>query len=105
MSPVISPIARDHAEGIAGAVLMSGIYDVRTSADNDFNRAYYGDDQKGWGPASALAGLLASDVPMQFSVAEFDPDDFHKQAAQLVEQWTPPRAAYPRCIFCPATIT
>jgi triacylglycerol lipase len=24
---------------------------------------------------------------MQFSVAEFDPDDFHKQAAQLVAQW------------------
>ena len=87
--------ARDHADGIAGAAFMSGIYDVSTSAHNDFNRAYYGDDQKGWGPASALAGLLASTVPMQFSVAEFDPDDFHQQAAQLVQQWSATKGRLP----------
>jgi len=89
---------RNHAlasTSIAGAAFMSGIYDVCTSAVNDFNKAYYGDDVKGWGPASALAGLLASDVPMQFSVAEFDPDDFHKQAAQLVEQWSATKGRLP----------
>lgn len=87
--------ARDHADGVAGAVFLSGIYDVRTSAHNDFNKAYYGDDAAGWGPASALAGLIASAVPMQFSVAEFDPEDFHKQAAQLVAQWTATRRELP----------
>ncbi len=91
--------ARDHAAkedgAIAGAVFLSGIYDIRTSAANDFNRAYYGDDAAGWGPASALAGLIASPVPMQFSVAEFDPDDFHRQAAQVVSQWTATRGRLP----------
>lgn len=87
--------AREHSEGLAGASFMSGIYDVRTSAQNDFNRAYYGDDVAGWGPASALAGLLSSPVPMQFSVAEFDPDDFHKQAAELVTQWTATKRRLP----------
>lgn len=87
--------ARDHATGIAGAVLMSGIYDTFTAEDNPFARAYYGDDRKGWGPASALAGLLDSAVPMQFSVAEFDPDDFHRQAAQLITQWTATRGRLP----------
>ncbi|MFB0612716.1 alpha/beta hydrolase [Aurantiacibacter poecillastricola] len=87
--------ARDHAEGIAGAVFLSGIYDVRTSAHNDFNKAYYGEDVAGWGPASALAGLLASPIPMQFSVAEFDPDDFQKQAAQLVSQWIATKGRLP----------
>ena len=87
--------ARDHAEGIAGACFLSGIYDTRTSAHNQFNKAYYGEDVKGWGPASALAGLLASPVPMQFSVAEFDPDDFQKQAAQLVAQWIATKGRLP----------
>ncbi|WP_338242849.1 alpha/beta hydrolase [Aurantiacibacter hainanensis] len=87
--------ARDHAQGIVGAVFLSGIYDVRTSAHNDFNKAYYGDDVAGWGPASALAGLLASPVPMQFSVAEFDPDDFQKQAAQLTSQWIATKGRLP----------
>lgn len=87
--------ARDHAEGIAGASFMSGIYDVRTSAHNDFNTAYYGEDIAGWGPASALAGLLASPVPMQFSVAEMDPEDFQKQAAQLVSQWMATKRTLP----------
>ncbi|QZH75784.1 MAG: alpha/beta hydrolase [Erythrobacter sp.] len=87
--------ARDHAVGIAGAVFLSGIYDVRTSAVNDFNKAYYGEDVAGWGPASALAGLIASPVPLQFSVAEFDPDDFHRQAAQVVEQWTAAKGRLP----------
>ncbi len=87
--------ARDHAEGIAGACFLSGIYDTFTAEDNPFGRAYYGEDRKGWGPASALAGLLASEVPMQFSVAEFDPDDFQKQAAQLVSQWTATKGRLP----------
>lgn len=87
--------ARDHAAGIAGATFLSGIYDTRTSAHNQFNKAYYGEDVKGWGPASALAGLLASEVPMQFSVAEFDPDDFQKQAAQLVSQWIATKGRLP----------
>ncbi|MCB2067450.1 MAG: alpha/beta hydrolase [Erythrobacter sp.] len=87
--------ARDHAAGIAGATFLSGIYDVRTSAANDFNKAYYGEDVAGWGPASALAGLIASDVPMQFSLAEFDPEDFQQQAARLVAQWTASKGALP----------
>jgi acetyl esterase/lipase len=85
---------RDHAAGTAGAVLMSGIYDTLTAEPNHFAEAYYGEDRKGWGPASCMAGLLASDVPMQFSVAEFDPEDFHRQAAQVVTQWTQTRGRY-----------
>ncbi|MWV29015.1 alpha/beta hydrolase [Aurantiacibacter rhizosphaerae] len=87
--------ASDHAKGMAGAAFLSGIYDVGTCAHNDFNKAYYGEETSGWGAASALAGLLTSEVPMQFSVAEFDPDDFQKQAAQLVEQWMASKGRLP----------
>ena len=43
--------------GIAGAILMSGIYDTLSCTPNDFHKAYYGEDPKGWGPASCMAGL------------------------------------------------
>lgn len=86
---------REHAAGTAGAVLMSGIYDTVTAEPNHFAESYYGPDRKGWGVASCLAGLLASEVPIQFSVAEFDPDDFHRQAAQVVSQWTQTKGRYP----------
>jgi len=90
---------RDHAAGTAGAVLMSGIYDTMTAEPNSFAEAYYGADRKGWGPASCMAGLLATPVPIQFSVAEFDPDDFHQQAAQVVTQWTQTKGRYPEMHF------
>lgn len=86
---------RSHATGVVGAVLMSGIYDTTTAEPNAFAEAYYGTDHRAWGPASCMAGLLASEVPMQFSVAEFDPDDFHQQAAQVVTQWTATKRRYP----------
>ncbi len=86
---------REHAAGIAGAVLMSGIFDTTTCEPNSHAEAYYGEDRAGWGPASCMAGLLASEVPMQFSVAEFDPEDFQRQAAQLVAQWTDAKGQMP----------
>ncbi len=91
---------REHAGrpgegGIAGASLMSGIFDTLTAQPNAMAEAYYGEDRSGWGPASCMAGLLASEVPMQFSVAEFDPDDFQRQAAQVVTQWTQTKGRLP----------
>lgn len=86
---------REHSAGVAGAVLMSGIYDTTTAEPNAFAEAYYGEDRRGWGPASCLAGLLATPVPIQFSVAEFDPADFQRQAAQVVAQWTAAKGRYP----------
>jgi len=86
---------RDHAAGIAGAVMMSGIFDTTTCHPNDFAKAYYGEDVAGWGVASCMAGLLASPVPMQFSVSEFDPADFQRQAGQVVGDWMRTKGEYP----------
>lgn len=87
--------AREHAAGIAGASMMSGVYDTVTAEDNVFNRAYYGEDRNGWGAASPLAGLIASQIPIQFSLAEFDPPAFHAQAALLVQRWFAAKRGYP----------
>src|SRR6187402_1682071 len=88
-----------HAEpggGIAGAILMSGIYDTLSCTPNPFHVAYYGDDPKGWGPASCMAGLINSTIPLMLTVSEFDPEDFQRQAAQFVGAWGVPGDALPR---------
>lgn len=81
--------------GIAGAILMSGIYDTLSCTPNQFHLAYYGDDPKGWGPASCMAGLINSEVPLMVTVSEFDPEDFQRQAAQFVGAWGVAHAGYP----------
>jgi triacylglycerol lipase len=73
--------------GIAGAVMMSGIYDTLNTTANDFHRAYYGEERAMWGPASMQAGLINSQIPLLFTVSELDPDDFQVAAARLVSEW------------------
>ena len=82
--------------GLAGAVLMSGIYDPRHAAADDGAMAYFGVDRRGWAQASCAAGLLSSDVPLLFTVAELDPADHQTQAAQMVGAWGLAHAAYPQ---------
>ncbi|KRA80495.1 alpha/beta hydrolase [Altererythrobacter sp. Root672] len=87
-----------HAEpggGIAGAILMSGIYDTVSATPNQFHVAYYGGDPKAWGPASCMAGLINTEIPLMVTVSEFDPEDFQRQAAQFVGAWGVAHAAYP----------
>lgn len=81
--------------GIAGAVLMSGLYDTLTAARNPFNLAYFGDDIRDWGRSSCMAGLLNTRIPLMITVSEFDAEDFQRQAAQLVGAWGVAHAAYP----------
>ena len=81
--------------GIAGAVMLSGIYDTTTCEPNQFAVAYYGEDRAVWGGASCLGGLLETNIPLLFSVAEFDPEDFQRQAAQLVGEWGRAKGEYP----------
>jgi triacylglycerol lipase len=82
--------------GIAGAVMMSGIYDTLSTTPNDFHRAYYGEERGLWGPASMQAGLINSEIPQLFTVSEFDPRDFQLAAGQLAGEWAVARGEFPR---------
>ena len=81
---------------IAGALLISGIYDVPAAVPNQFQKAYYGDDEFGWPQASTITGLLTTKTPLMMAVSEFDPVDFQQQAAAFTARYAATNKAFPR---------
>jgi acetyl esterase/lipase len=69
--------------GIAGAVMLSGLYDTTTAEHNLPLQSYFGSDKSIYAQRSALPGLSASKVPMLLANAELDPPDFHAQGEQM----------------------
>jgi acetyl esterase/lipase len=68
--------------GVAGAVMLSGLYDPASAEPNPPLQSYFGTDPALYPQRSALPGLLASKVPMLLAYAELDPQDFHAQSEQ-----------------------
>lgn len=76
---------RFHVEpggGIAGAILVSGLYDPSSAAPSPALQAYFGSDAAVYARRSALPGMAASHLRMLVAYAELDPSDFHEQAEQ-----------------------
>jgi acetyl esterase/lipase len=76
---------RFHVEpggGIAGAILVSGLFDPSSVAPGPALQAYFGSDPSVYARRSALPGMAASRLPMLVAYAELDPSDFHEQAEQ-----------------------
>ena len=82
--------------GIAGALMISGIYDVPQADANQFFLAYYGADREALPARSTVDGLAASKLPLFFSVSEFDGADFQKQAALLAMAFARTGGRFPR---------
>jgi triacylglycerol lipase len=72
---------------IAGALLISCLYDIASAGRNPMHDAYYGEDDATYVAASTQAGLLASTVPLFCTVSEFDVADFQTQSAAFVGAW------------------
>jgi acetyl esterase/lipase len=69
--------------GLAGAILVSGLYDLTSMTPGRPEKAYFGEDASKYGERSALAGLLKTPIPLMTAYAELDPDFFQQQAKQL----------------------
>ncbi|MXO65755.1 alpha/beta hydrolase [Altericroceibacterium endophyticum] len=82
--------------GIAGALLISCIYDVARADANPFHKAYYGEDESFYAGCSTQDGLISSPIPWLATVSEFDVPDFQKQAAALVAAYGKAHSRYPR---------
>jgi triacylglycerol lipase len=85
--------------GIAGALLVSAIYDVVTAHANPFHKAYYGEDESGYAECSTVRGLIGTRIPWLATVSEFDGVDFQRQAAALVDAYAEARQRYPRMLW------
>ena len=81
--------------GIAGAVMISGIYDATTQPPNPMINAYYGEGMELRQQARCIDELVRSPLPLLFAITEFDLQDFHDQATQLTAAWHQHRGTYP----------
>ncbi len=84
---------------LAGAILLSGVYDLTTVRISEFEEAYYGSDRSRYAEASTLEPLARTDVPCLFTVSELDPPNFQQQAARLVEAFWAARGVWPRLLY------
>ena len=78
--------------------MISGLYDVARADHNSFNAAYYGEDATRWPEQSTLKKLAETAVPCLYTVSQFDPPEFQRQAAWLVEAHTTRHGRWPRLI-------
>ncbi|MCG3190094.1 MAG: hypothetical protein LKCHEGNO_02703 [Burkholderiaceae bacterium] len=68
--------------GLAGAVLVSGLYDFEKMKPDKPEQAYFG-DKAGSAEISSLPGLLKAPIPLMVVHAELDPPQFVEQAKLL----------------------
>ncbi|WP_375415278.1 alpha/beta hydrolase [uncultured Bradyrhizobium sp.] len=65
--------------GLAGAIMLSGIYDLTATSAGDPEIAYFGADPSRYADRSSLQGLLRSNTPLMIAAAELDPPTFMQQ--------------------------
>jgi acetyl esterase/lipase len=87
--------------GVAGAILISGTYELSTASPNAYHLAYYGTDTTRYPACSTIQGLVVTNVPLCFAVSELDGIDFRRQAALLVGAFGKARGDIPRIHWLP----
>lgn len=81
--------------GLAGAILLSGIYDLAAAPGNPMHVAYLGEDIDLYRRASSLPGLLETRVPLLFVLTEMDPDFIQRQGFDLLSAWVARHGRWP----------
>lgn len=84
--------------GIAGAILLSGAYDFSTSEPNERLRLYLGEDRSRYAERSSIDGLVESNVPLLYVLAELDPPNFEQQALEVISRHFARHGRWPRFI-------
>ena len=84
--------------GLAGVILLSGIYDFLAMPPSPMEPAYLGADRSVYAARSSLPGLARSEVPMLVTLAEFDPPQFEHQTLALLQAVQQGRGQMPRFV-------
>jgi acetyl esterase/lipase len=82
----------------AGAIMLSGIYDIEAAQRGKLLTAYYGTDETTYGERSSLPGLLETKAPLLFGIAELEPPDFERQALRLIVAYMDRHGNWPRFV-------
>jgi acetyl esterase/lipase len=98
---VAQPRWHGKGEKIAGAMMLSGIYDIAHFEHSPSDSAYFGNDPTRFAEQSSLPGLIASQIPCLFTFAEYDPPLFQQQAALLVQEWYGVKRLWPHMLYLP----
>jgi acetyl esterase/lipase len=69
--------------GLAGAIMVSGIYDMGSMPPSEGTTAYYGADPARLLERSSFSGLSKTKTPFMITAAELDPPPFVAQINQL----------------------
>lgn len=69
--------------GLAGAILVSGLYDLSGRTLFDGELAYFGEDVSLHPERAALPGVAEPPIPLMIVHAEHDPAVFHREAGRL----------------------
>jgi triacylglycerol lipase len=77
----------ENGPGVAGGILLSGMYDLETAPRSPLQIAYLGNDDAQYRSASPLEGLLETRVPLMFVLTEMDPADFQRQTLNVLDAW------------------
>ena len=84
-------------DGVRGAGLLSGFYYIPDEGRGELERSYYGDAPSE--TVSTLPGLLDTNVPLFFAVAERDPEFSHYQVTRLTEAWFASKGSVPQVVW------
>jgi acetyl esterase/lipase len=87
--------------GLAGVIMVSGIYDLTASPLGDQELAYFGTDPSRFAERSSLQGLLATPLPLMIAASELDPPRFVEQFELLKQAACKRTAGCARAMMLP----
>lgn len=95
---VASAFALGLAREAAGAILISGLYELTIADPRAISQAYYGSDPAAFEARSSAKGVAASNRPVLIAAAENDPRHFQQQSLALANAIFDVRRSLPRFI-------
>jgi acetyl esterase/lipase len=87
--------------GLAGAILVSGFYDLTAMQLGNPERAYFGADPSRYAEESSLQGLQTTKIPLMIASAELDPPGFVRQFDLLKEATCKGASGCARAVMLP----
>jgi acetyl esterase/lipase len=87
--------------GVAGAIMVSGLYDLTAMQLGDPERAYFGADPSRYAGESSLQGLATTSIPLMIVAAEMDPAIFLRQFELLKDATCKTASGCTRALILP----